>query len=105
MSDTSGLNLRLGFAIAAGAIGSSFQHGWATGVVNCPQWFVMSWIRGCNASLPDIKSLDNNSSSESSNTIDINEQENVADPDNVYTTCRMTQAEVTGIFSIVVSIF
>ena len=64
MSDASGLNLRLGFAIAAGAIGSSFQHGWATGVVNCPQWFVMSWIRGCNASLPDIKSLDNNNSLE-----------------------------------------
>ena len=54
MSDESGLNLRLGFAIAAGAIGSSFQHGWATGVVNCPQWFVMTWIRGCNASLPDL---------------------------------------------------
>ena len=105
MSEASGLNLRLGFAIAAGAIGSSFQHGWATGVVNCPQWFVMSWIRGCNASLPDVKSFDNNSSLESSSTIGIHESGNVADPDNIYSTCRMTQAEVTGIFSIVVSIF
>ena len=43
----------MALAIAAGAIGSGFQHGWATGVVNCPQWFVMTWIRGCNASLDD----------------------------------------------------
>jgi len=45
----SGLNFRLAFAIAAGAFGSAFQHGYNTGVVNAPQKMVMSWIQGeCN---------------------------------------------------------
>merc|ERR1711892_101082 len=41
-----GLNPRIGFAIAAGAIGSSFQHGYNTGVLNAPQDMITSWVKG-----------------------------------------------------------
>merc|ERR1711892_425566 len=41
-----GLNPRIGFAIAAGAIGSSFQHGYNTGVLNAPRDMITSWVKG-----------------------------------------------------------
>jgi len=40
-----GLNPRIGFAIAAGAIGSSFQHGYNTGVLNAPQKLITRWVQ------------------------------------------------------------
>ena len=46
-----GLNFRLAFAIAAGAFGSAFQHGYNTGVVNAPQTLVMDWIMECNTTM------------------------------------------------------
>ncbi|XP_054160487.1 solute carrier family 2, facilitated glucose transporter member 1-like isoform X2 [Oppia nitens] len=41
----SGLNSHLVFAISAAALGSSFQHGYNTGVVNAPQELVQKFIR------------------------------------------------------------
>ena len=47
-----GLNSRLVFAIMAAALGSGFQHGYNTGVVNAPQELIMAWIQKCNATEP-----------------------------------------------------
>ena len=41
----------MAFAIAAGAFGSAFQHGYNTGVVNAPQTLVMDWIMECNETM------------------------------------------------------
>ena len=79
-----GLNFRLAFAIAAGAFGSAFQHGYNTGVVNAPQSLVMGWIRECS----------NNNSAE------IQESDQELEP-----TCNMDLQKGTLIWSWIVASF
>ena len=90
----------MALAIAAGAIGSGFQHGWATGVVNCPQWFVMTWIRGCNASYDDPPGDAHNLSTTTSDgtVTNINGQ-------MIKEECVMNKTQVTAVWALVVSIF
>merc|ERR1712209_171403 len=45
LSSAEGLNPRIGFAIVAGAIGSSFQHGYNTGVLNAPEVMIKQWTK------------------------------------------------------------
>lgn len=68
---------RLIFAIAAAAIGSSFQHGYNTGVVNAPQMLIEDWIM-------DVRSNRSSSGGESGD---------------------VSQSTVTMIWSIAVAIF
>ncbi|XP_034952559.1 solute carrier family 2, facilitated glucose transporter member 1-like isoform X2 [Chelonus insularis] len=70
--EEAGLNARLLFAITAAALGSAFQHGYNTGVVNSPQEIIKTWIG-------EVKSNRTNET--------------------------VTEDEVTGIWSIAVSIF
>ncbi|KAK9869885.1 hypothetical protein WA026_003606 [Henosepilachna vigintioctopunctata] len=43
--NSQGLNGRLVFAISAAALGSAFQHGYSTGVMNNPQTVLEDWMR------------------------------------------------------------
>jgi len=45
MAKNQGLNTRIGFAIAAGALGSAFQHGYNTGVLNAPEAVIKKWVQ------------------------------------------------------------
>lgn len=83
-----GLTSHLVFAISAAALGSSFQHGYNTGVVNAPQKLVEQFIRDAHNERFQDLSFTNNSTNSSS--FDIN---------------NTSETTVNLIYSIVVSIF
>jgi len=91
-----GLNPRIGFAIAAGAIGSSFQHGYNTGVLNAPEGLIKNWTKSYVC--PDVLN----------ETIKAQMQEQVADGSLVEEWDSLNNAcdtSVTFIWSFVVAIF
>ena len=95
--------MRLAFAIAAGAFGSAFQHGYNTGVLNAPEGLIKDWIRKCDKSPTD------DSSSTEAAIINATAAADMAASDGTEKECvsliGMSEAEGVLIWSLVVSFF
>ena len=92
------LTLRLAFAIAAGAFGSAFQHGYNTGVLNAPEGLIKDWIRKCDKSPTDDSSSTETAIINATAAADGTEKECVS-------LIGMSEAEGVLIWSLVVSFF
>lgn len=91
-----GLNFRIVFAILAGALGSGWQHGYNTGVLNAPQDLITNFIRG---------ECDNSTSSKDDNSTSSKDASSTTATDGEDSSGCLGHGQGVFLFSVVVAIY
>ena len=74
--------------------------------MNCPEYFVQTWIRGCNATWGDpVASTPAVTDGTNTSEADDGAKDLYIPTTEEYKTCEMTKTEVTAVWSLVVAIF